>query len=123
MKIRFLAAALAASALCAPAAAQPVAPPSNLPLADRVTALEARVAQLERRLAPPSNLPAPAAAAPATAAPTYYLVGNRLVPEAEFHAGTAAPLAGGACAGGSCSAPAGTASPRGGWYPGKLLGR
>jgi len=122
MKIRFLAAALAAAALCAPAAAQPVAPPSNLPLADRVTALEARVAQLERRLAPPSNLPAPAAAAvPPT--PTYFLVNGRLVPEAEFHAGTATPFAGGACAGGSCSAPAGTASPRGGWYPGKLLGR
>jgi hypothetical protein len=46
MKTRFLAAALAALALPAAAHAQ-VAPPSNLPALDRVTAL-----------APPSNLPA-----------------------------------------------------------------
>lgn len=87
----FLPAALAAVALSAsPAAAQPVAPPSNLEA--RVKALEVRVAELERLVAPPSNL------TPAVAAPTIY------DPPAPGFA--PAYAAGSACAGGNCAAPA-----------------
>ena len=83
----FLPAAMVAVALSAPpAAAQSVAPPSNLEA--RVKSLEVRVAELERLVAPPSNL------APAVAAPTIYDP-----PAPAFAAGSA-------CAGGNCAAPA-----------------